>query len=112
MRKTLVHRPVPAEALSGEDLHPLLRRLYAARGVTSRNELDYQLSALARPQQLRDVDRAADLLLKAIEGDQRILVVGDFDADGATSTAVSILGLGMLGARRLDYRVPDRKSVV
>ena len=108
MRKTLVPRPVPTEALAGEDLHPLLRRLYAARGVTSATELNYQLGTLARPQQLKDVDRAARCLLAAIEADQRILVVGDFDADGATSTAVSILGLGMLGARNLDYRVPSR----
>jgi len=108
MRKTLVPRPVPPEALSGEELHPLLRRLYAARGVTSASELDYQLGALARPQRLRDIDRAARYLLDAIEADQRILIVGDFDADGATSTAVSILGLQMLGARQLDYRVPSR----
>ena len=110
MRKTIVTRPVPDQALSGSELHPLLRRLYAARGISGVDELDYQLTALAKPQWLRDVDRAARHLFDAIERGCSILVVGDFDADGATSTAVAILGLGLLCARHLDYRVPSRFS--
>ena len=110
MHRPIVHRPVPAEALQGTDLHPLLRRIFAARGITTPDELNYQLVALAEPQRLKGIDSAARYLLDAIENGQRILIVGDFDADGATSTAVAMLGLGMLGARHLDYRVPSRFS--
>ena len=94
----------------GQNLPPLLRRLYAARGVTSDDQLTYTLKHLASPMDLRGVDRAVALLAEAITSQQRVLVLGDFDADGATSTAVAMLGLGMLGLHDIDFRVPSRFS--
>lgn len=94
----------------GRNLPPLLRRLYAARGVTSDEQLTYTLKHLASPMDLRGIDRAVVLLTEAIASQQRVLVLGDFDADGATSTAVAMLGLGMLGLNDIDFRVPSRFS--
>jgi len=92
----------------GQNLPPLLRRLYAARGVTSDDQLSYTLRHLASPFELRGIERAVELLADAITQNQRVLVLGDFDADGATSTAVAILGLSMLGLKSIDFRVPSR----
>ena len=107
--KKILRRPrqdnVPAW---GQNLPPLLRRLYAARGVTSDEQLSYTLKHLASPLQLRGIDRAVELLAEAIDRQQRVLVLGDFDADGATSTAVAMLGLSMLGLGNIDFRVPSR----
>ena len=108
IRKRIVRRSVTDAVDLGRDLPPLLQRLYQARGVREARELDYQLRALTPPDQLRGVADAARRLAEAIERQARILIVGDFDADGATSTAVALLGLSMLGAQRLDYRVPSR----
>jgi len=94
----------------GQDLPPILRRLYAARGVNSDDQLSYTLRHLASPLQLRGIDRAVVLLADAIEKQQRVLILGDFDADGATSTAVALLGLGMLGLKHVDFKVPSRFS--
>lgn len=92
----------------GQNLPPLLRRLYAARGVTSDDQLSYTLRHLASPFELRGIERAVELLADAITQNQRVLVLGDFDADGATSTAVAMLGLSMLGLKSIDFRVPSR----
>lgn len=92
----------------GQDLPPLLRRLYAVRGVTSDDELAYTLKHLASPMELRGIDRAVTLLADAIEHQRSVLILGDFDADGATSTAVAMLGLSMLGLGKVDFRVPSR----
>ncbi len=108
MEKQLVRRTVPDSIDLGDDLPAILQRIYAARGVTSRAELDYQLRSLGSPAQLKGAAEAAHLLAAEIERGGRILVVGDFDADGATSTAVALLGLNVLGARHLDFRVPSR----
>src|SRR5690554_3583028 len=94
----------------GQDLPPLLRRLYAGRGVTSDDELAYTLRHLASPMELRGIQRAVELLAEAIERQQSVLILGDFDADGATSTAVAMLGLSMLGLGNVDFRVPSRFS--
>lgn len=109
--KKILRRPGPdATPDWGQNLPPLLRRLYAARGVTSDDQLSYTLKHLASPMGLRGVDRAVALLAEAITNQQRVLVLGDFDADGATSTAVAMLGLGMLGLNHIDFRVPSRFS--
>ena len=107
--KKILRRPSP-EGLPGwgQDLPPMLRRLYAARGVTSDEQLSYTLRHLASPFELRGIDRAVELLADAIAQNQRVLVLGDFDADGATSTAVAMLGLSMLGLKSIDFRVPSR----
>lgn len=107
--KKILRRPIPESTSDwGQGLPPLLRRLYAARGVRSDAELAYTLKHLASPMDLRGIERAVELLAVAIAEDQRVLILGDFDADGATSTAVAVLGLSMLGLRQVDYRVPSR----
>jgi len=89
-------------------VHPVLARIYAARGLAADAALDPKLSHLADPSTLGGLDRACELLLDAIDRDRRICIVGDFDADGATGTAVAVRGLRLLGARDVGYRVPNR----
>ena len=89
-------------------IHPLLARVYRARGVESSAQLDLSLEHLLPPTQLRNVDRAATLLADALATDKRIVVIGDFDADGATSTALAVSALRAFGARHVDYLVPNR----
>lgn len=101
-------RPLPQTLPDLGDLPPLLTRLYAARGVQSAAELDKGLARLIPYQQLKGVDAAVELLVDALEKDQRILYVGDFDADGATASSVGVLALRMLGAAWVDYLVPNR----
>lgn len=109
--KKILRRPQPPESAGwGQSLPPILRRLYAARGVQSDEQLQYTLNCLASPMQLRGIDRAVELLTEAVVRKQRVMVLGDFDADGATSTAVAMLGLSMLGVSDLDFRVPSRFS--
>jgi single-stranded-DNA-specific exonuclease len=101
-------RPLPATLPNLGDLPPLLTRLYAARGVQSAAELDKGLARLIPYQQLMGIDSAVTLLVQALEQRQRILIVGDFDADGATASTVGVLGLRQLGAAHVDYLVPNR----
>ncbi len=101
-------RPLPAQLPDLGDLPPLLTRLYAARGVQTAAELDKALARLLPYQQLKGIDAAVALLVAALQQGQRILIVGDFDADGATASAVGVLGLRLLGAAHVDYLVPNR----
>ena len=101
-------RPVPDTLPDLGDLPPLLTRLYAARGVRGAAELDKGLARLVPYAQLRGIEQAVTLLADAIENQQRILIVGDFDADGATASSVGVLGLRQLGAAHVDYLVPNR----
>jgi single-stranded-DNA-specific exonuclease len=104
-------RDVPPRAvwaLEQAGVHPLLARLYAARGVTQPGELNEGLARLLPPAGLKGAAAAAALLADAIAADRRICIVADYDCDGATACAVAIRGLRLLGARRLDYLVPDR----
>lgn len=113
MNPTLETRDVPprvAFALEQSGIHPLLARLYAARGVTSAAELDDGLAQLHPPATLRGVHEAAVLLADALRDGRRLCVVADYDCDGATACAVALRGLALLGARpgTLHYVVPDR----
>lgn len=90
------------------DLHPLLVRVFAARGLTPVDLLKVRLADLAAPSAIGGMVRACELLTAAIASNQRICVVGDFDCDGATGTAVAVRGLRLLGARNVGYRVPNR----
>ncbi|WP_346949287.1 single-stranded-DNA-specific exonuclease RecJ [Dyella sp.] len=89
-------------------VHPVLRQIYAARGVLSPADADHRLACMLAPHQLGGLERAVELLAEAIGGDWRILIAGDYDCDGATGTAVAVRGLRMLGARHVDYAVPNR----
>ncbi|WP_339514590.1 single-stranded-DNA-specific exonuclease RecJ [Pseudomonas sp. RL_15y_Pfl2_60] len=101
-------RPLPDVLPDLGSLPPLLTRLYAARGVQSIAELDKGLARLIPYQQLKGIDAAVDLLVTGLKQRQRMLIVGDFDADGATASTVGVLGLRMLGAAHVDYLVPNR----
>ena len=109
----IIARDVPprtAWSLEQAGVHPLLARLFAARGVRSAEELDDNASKLLPPQTLRGTQEAAVLLADAIAQGQRICIVADYDCDGATACATGLRGLRMLGARpdQLSYVVPDR----
>jgi single-stranded-DNA-specific exonuclease len=102
--------PRTAFALEQAGVHPLLARLYAARGVTRAEELDAGLEHLLAPSTLLGSDAAAVLLADAIAAQRRICVVADYDCDGATACALALRGLALLGAapETLHYVVPDR----
>ena len=93
---------------SQADLHPLLRRVYAARQVQSMRELERDLEHLLPFQSLLDIDNAVNLLATAVTENKKILIVGDFDADGATSTAVAVRALRSFGAEHVEFLVPNR----
>ena len=86
----------------------MLARIYAGRKIEHIEQTEYPLSRLIPPGDLKGIDTAVDLLCHAIQNDERILVVGDFDVDGATSTTLAIKVLTALGAKHVDYLVPDR----
>ena len=102
----IVRRPVPEIDLPSH-LHPALRRVYAARGVSCVAHVDYRLAGMLPPD-LGGLERACGLIEAAIRAGRHILVVGDFDCDGATGTAVAVRGLRMLGAGEVGYAVPNR----
>lgn len=107
----IVTRDVPpraAWALEQAGVHPLLARLYAARGVCSQDELDDALARLLPPATLKGAQEAATLLADAIHQDKKLCIVADYDCDGATACAVGVRGLRMLGAKHVSYLVPDR----
>lgn len=90
------------------ELSPLLRRLYASRGVKSPDDLERGLKGMLHWRTLTGVEKAVEILHDAFENNLRIMVVGDFDADGATSTALSVLSLRAMGCRSVEYLVPNR----
>jgi single-stranded-DNA-specific exonuclease len=104
----ILQREVPESALAASDVHPLLARLYASRGVVGFEQLERGLASLAKPTALGGIDTAVRLMMDARARQRRILIVGDFDADGATSCAVATLGLRALGFEQVDYLVPNR----
>ncbi|MBE3669545.1 single-stranded-DNA-specific exonuclease RecJ [Vibrio navarrensis] len=101
-------RPEPDLSLLPESLPELLKRIYINRGVTDIAQLDNAAKGLHSYQKLHGIELAVTLLFQAIQEQKRIIVVGDFDADGATSSALSVLALRMLGSRNVDYLVPNR----
>lgn len=86
----------------------ILQRIYALRGLSSESELDKRFQALEPFNTLTDIDKACLRLEQALSASQRILIIGDFDADGATSTAVAISALRMMGATQVEFLVPNR----
>lgn len=108
MRK-IIKRRVLEEAKLNEfgNLHPIIARVLLARGCTNTSEVSYQLKNILPPN-LKDIDKAAELLEESLKNQDRILVVGDFDVDGATSTSLVVKYLTQLGYQNVDYIVPNR----
>jgi len=107
----IIPRDIPprsVHALEQAGVHPLLARLYAARGVTGTEELDDKLAKLLPPAGLLGIAQAATLLADAFAQGKRLCVVADYDCDGATACAVALRGLRLLGAQHVGYLVPDR----
>lgn len=105
----IVRRAAAAPSGAWPDHVPLvLRRIYAARGVAAYEGTQLRLAGLLPPDTLGGIDAASTLLANAIRDDRRIVIVGDFDCDGATGTAVGVRGLRLLGARHVTYQVPHR----
>ncbi|KAE8756010.1 single-stranded-DNA-specific exonuclease RecJ [Paraburkholderia madseniana] len=104
---TRASSPVDAEVLPRHGLHPVLARLYAARGVCMPDEIETGLARLVPPAGLKDCEGAAVLLADAIQNKRRMLVVADYDCDGATACAVAVRGLRMFGGQ-IEYLVPNR----
>ncbi|WP_274878282.1 single-stranded-DNA-specific exonuclease RecJ [Vibrio harveyi] len=101
-------RPEPDLSLLPDSIPPILKRIYINRGITDVAQLETSARGLHSYQQLGGIDQAVELLFQAINEQKRIIVVGDFDADGATSSALSVLALRMLGSNNVDYLVPNR----
>lgn len=91
-----------------EQLHPRLKQIYADRGIEDAAQLNRSAKALLHYNQLQGVDKAVSLLAEAIAARKKIIIVGDFDADGATSTALSMMSLRMMGSTNHEYLVPNR----
>lgn len=107
-RPGIVARDAPAAPGLPDALHPVTRRVLAARGVVDTTGLDTSLAGLATAAALGGADAAAARIAAAMADGERILVVGDFDADGATSTALALRALRAMGATEADYLVPNR----
>src|SRR5210317_1687385 len=91
-----------------ESLHPVIRRVLLARNIMDDRALDLKLGGLESPDKLSGIQQAAEILADAVVGGQSILIVGDFDADGATGTAVAVRALRLMAAAEVDFRVPNR----
>ena len=106
MQKRILRRDVPAGDKLCDD--PLLDRLYRSRHIKNANQLDRTLNAMHHPNLMSGMDSAVTFLLEAYQKQQNIVIVGDFDADGATSTALAVLALRQLGFANVTYLVPNR----
>lgn len=108
-KKIIQRRSVDLSATSFQaSLPPVLQKVYAARGIFNDSELQLRLTELCKPQLLRGLSEAVSILVEAFQTQKRILIIGDFDADGATSCALSVLALKAMGLQFVDYLVPNR----
>lgn len=109
MQKKIIRRSFTGvESFVGQDLHPILQRIYSIRGVKSNTELERSLERLLPYRDLLGISQAVNFLADALLKQEKILIVGDFDADGATSTALAIRALRSFGAKQIEYLVPNR----
>lgn len=104
----ILERQTSQESALDESVHPVLKRIYAGRGVATEDDLNLDLAGLHPPSLLKNIDQASALLAQAIIAKENILVVGDFDADGATSSALFLLCLRSMGHQRVGFLVPNR----
>ena len=105
---TIRRREISSDKNLGVNLSPLLSRIYLARNISSSAELDYGLKHLPSPHLMMGMNEAVSLLARALQTGQKILIVGDFDADGATSTAVMMKGMRAMGDKQISFLIPDR----
>ena len=108
LNKKIINRDVPDGINLPDSIHPVLKRIYASRNIKSSEDLDYSLGSLISYEELGGIDDAVILLQEMITQKKRILIVADFDADGATSCALAIRGLTAMGAEDVIYVVPNR----
>src|SRR5262249_878817 len=107
--RRIVERPRgPNETALSRALSPRMARIYSTRGITATGDLDLGLNALLPPDALNGAAGAAGLLSDAIVAGRSVLFVGDFDADGATSSALGVAALRAMGCARVDFIVPNR----
>ena len=105
----IVTRPVDLSSCDfPEQLDPLLQRIYQARGISNQEQLDRQLSCLPKPASMQGIPAAVARLVLALEQKHQIMIVGDFDADGATSSALMVLALTAMGYTNVEFLVPNR----
>ncbi len=108
MQKLIITRPKVDDSFLPDTLHPILKQIYASRGIKQASELETGAKYLLNFDKFSGMTAAVELLIETLAQDKRIIIVGDFDADGATSTAVMVLGLKMLGFTRVEFLVPNR----
>lgn len=101
-------RILPSTPISLDNVSPVLQRIYATRGIVSKEQLDKRLQALLPFNTLTGIEQAVARLEQALQLQQRIIVVGDFDADGATSSALAVAALRSMGALHVNFLVPNR----
>ena len=111
MKKLIIARENVDDSHLPSNLHPVIKQIYATRNVINADELNNSAATLHDFKLFKDIDKASELLVNALNAQSRILIVGDFDADGATSTATLMQGLEMFGFKHLDYLIPDRFSL-
>jgi len=104
----IIKRRPLSDLPSLDEVMPVLQRIYAARGISCNEQLDKRLQALLPFNTLKDIDKAVARLEAALRLQQRILIIGDFDADGATSTALAVDALRTMGALHVEFLVPNR----
>ena len=111
MKKIIQARQTVDDSHLPSNLHPVIKQIYATRQVSHADELNNSAATLHDFRLFKDIDKATELLIWALQTQSKILIVGDFDADGATSTATLMHGLTMFGFAHLDYLIPDRFSL-
>ena len=108
MHKEIIRRDQVSDEHLPDTLHPIIRQIYARRGVTSKDQLELTASHLCAVDTLKGLPEACELLYQALKDKKNIIIIGDFDADGATSTALMMEALQMLGSSNHHFLVPNR----
>ena len=106
--KKIIRRTTTCTSTLSENIHPVLRRIYQNRNIDDASVLEKSLQKLLPYHSLKNIDSAVEILFESLKNQEKILIIGDFDADGATSTTVAVKCLEMLGATKVDFLVPDR----
>lgn len=107
MQKAIRRRDILQLTQFDQAIHPLLQRIYSARGIAHESELQYQLAHLLKPN-FKGMPDAVSILADAVIAQAKIIIIGDFDADGATSSALAVLALRAMGLQNVDFLVPNR----